>query len=426
MDRLRVQHELNDTFTFRQNARYHHLDWLHHTLTYGSASADPVTGANTIVSRSASGGTDDWNQFTIDNQMEGRFSTGAAEHTLIGGVDFQYRKRDYQWGYAGVPSINIAAPQYGGFDYGSVVLGTSDLQQTSARQTGIYLQDQVAIGKLDLMAGLRYDWAKTDIDDRLAGDNDQHYKDGAVTWRAGARYTFDNGIAPYVSYATSFEPSLYMPPAGVDAFSPTTAGQFEVGVKYAPEGTGLLLSAAWYDLRQKDVVAGAWDPVAGQMVYSQIGKIHNRGLELSARAEITDSLSLVSAYSYIDSEIGESVTSGEVGKMPARVPKHQASLWMTYDVDQGPLEGLTLGGGLRYIGSSWGNNTNTFKVDPVTLFDAMVSYDFGAKQPDWKGLSLQLNVKNIGDERYVASCASAYACFYGEGRSIVATLKKTW
>jgi iron complex outermembrane receptor protein len=174
------------------------------------------------------------------------------------------------------------------------------------------------------------------------------------------------------------------------------------------------------------VVAGAWDPDLGQTVYSQVGKIHNRGIELSARAEVTNNLSLIAGYSYIDSIVKESVNTSEVGKMPSRIPQHQASLWATYTADEGALEGLTVGGGLRYIGTSWGDGGNSFKVGAVTLFDAMASYDFGAKSPDLKGLSLQLNVKNIGDERYVASCASAYACFYGEGRSIVATLKKEW
>ena len=419
------KHEFNDNLTFRQNARYHHVDWLHHTLVYGSASPDPVTGNNTIVSRSASGGTDTWNQFTIDNQVEATFSTGAAEHTLLGGVDYRYRTRDYVWGRASGPSIDLADPRYGDFDFSSLTLATSESQDLTARQVGVYLQDQVEIGGLNLLAGIRYDRAKTEIDDRL-GTSDQSYEDGAFTWRAGALYAFDNGLSPYISYATSFEPALYMPPAGSSAFSPTTAGQFEVGVKYAPEGSGLLLTAAYYDLRQKDVVAGAWDPTLGQMVYSQVGKIHNRGIELSARAEVTDSLSLIAGYSYIDSIVKESVNAGEVGRTPARIPQHQASLWATYTADEGALEGLTVGGGLRYIGTSWGDGGNSFKVGAVTLFDAMASYDFGAKNPDLKGLSLQVNVKNIGDERYVASCASAYACFYGEGRSIVATLKKEW
>lgn len=419
------KHEFNDNLTFRQNARYHHVDWLHHTLVYGSASPDPVTGNNTIVSRSASGGTDTWNQFTIDNQVEATFSTGAAEHTLLGGVDYRYRTRDYVWGRASGPSIDLADPRYGDFDFSSLTLATSESQDLTARQVGVYLQDQVEIGGLNLLAGIRYDRAKTEIDDRL-GTSDQSYEDGAFTWRAGALYAFDNGLSPYISYATSFEPALNMPPAGSSAFSPTTAGQFEVGVKYAPEGSGLLLTAAYYDLRQKDVVAGAWDPTLGQMVYSQVGKIHNRGIELSARAEVTDSLSLIAGYSYIDSIVKESVNTGEVGRTPARIPQHQASLWATYTADEGALEGLTVGGGLRYIGTSWGDGGNSFKVGAVTLFDAMASYDFGAKNPDLKGLSLQVNVKNIGDERYVASCASAYACFYGEGRSIVATLKKEW
>lgn len=419
------KHEFNDNLTFRQNARYHHVDWLHHTLVYGSAGPDPVTGNNTIVSRSASGGTDTWNQFTVDNQLEATFSTGAAEHTLLGGVDFQYRTRDYKWGRAAGPSIDLADPRYGDFDFSSLVLATTDLQDLTARQAGVYLQGQVEIGALNLLAGIRYDRAKTEIDDRL-GTNDQSYEDGAFTWRAGALYVFDNGLSPYVSYATSFEPALYMPPAGASAFSPTTAEQFEVGVKYAPEGSGLLLTAAYYDLRQKDVVAGTWDPDLGQTVYSQVGKIHNRGIELSARAEVTNNLSLIAGYSYIDSIVKESVNTSEVGKMPPRIPQHQASLWATYTADEGALEGLTVGGGLRYIGTSWGDGGNSFKVGAVTLFDAMASYDFGAKSPDLKGLSLQLNVKNIGDERYVASCASAYACFYGEGRSIVATLKKEW
>lgn len=419
------KHEFNDNLTFRQNARYHQVDWLHHTLVYGSLSADPVTGNNTVISRSAAGGTDDWKQFTIDNQLEAKFSTGAAEHTLLGGLDYQYRTRDYVWGRAAGPSINLADPRYGDFDFDSLVLNTTDSQDLTAKQVGVYLQDQVEIGNLNLLAGLRYDRAQTDIDDRL-GANDQSYDDGAFTWRAGALYTFDNGIAPYVSYATSFEPALYMPPAGGSAFSPTTAQQFEVGVKYAPEGSDLLLTAAYYDLTQDDVVAGAWDPVAGAMVYSQIGKIRNRGVELSARAEVFDNLSVIASYSYIDSAVKESVNASEVDRMPARIPQHQASLWATYSPDQGALEGLTVGGGLRYIGTSYGNGANTFKVGAVTLFDAMASYDFGAVNDDLKGLSLQVNVKNIADERYVASCASAFACFYGEGRSIVATLKKQW
>lgn len=420
-----LEQKLTDAITFRQKARYHYTDWEHRTLVYGSTGSDPATG-HVIVSRSASGGEDIWRQFAIDNQLQADFATGPAEHTLLAGLDFRYRTRDYTWGRTSAPSLDLNDPQYGGAAYRGLVLTTSDLQDLTAKQTGVYLQDQVEIGRLNLTAGLRYDWASTDIDDRLASNNDQSYDDGALTWRAGALYAFDNGFAPYVSYSTSFDPSLYTPEAGQKAFDPTTAQQFEAGVKYAPEGTDLLFTAAYYDLRQQDAVQGAWDPTLGRSVYQQIGEIHNRGVELSGRANLASGVSLIASYSYIDSEIVDSVSTGEIGKMPARIPQHQASLWGTYKFSGNALEGLTLGAGVRYIGTSWGNNTDTFKVDAATLFDAMANYDFEAFNPDWKGLSLQVNVKNIADTRYVASCANAYACFWGSGRTVLATLKKSW
>lgn len=421
-----LEHAVSDALTLRQNARYHQVEVTHHSLIYGSASASPTTGADTIFSRSLTGGTDDWRQITVDNQAEYRVATGLAAHTLLAGLDYRHRTRDYTWGRnRNVPSIDVANPVYGGFDFSSLDLTTTDDQDLTAEQFGLYLQDQIDIGGFSLLAGLRYDRASTDIDDNF-NDLSYAYDDNALTWRVGALYTFANGIAPYVSYSTSFEPSLYAPEAGAPAFDPTTARQVEFGVKYAPEGTGLLLTAAVYDLRQKDVVMSAWDSNLGRSVYSQVGEVHNQGLELSAKAELDENLSMVASYSYIDSTIEDSVTAAEIGRTPARVPAHTASLWADYRFTEGAVQGLGLGAGARYIGTSQGNNTNSFEVPAVTLFDASASYDFSALGGSWQGVSVQVNAKNLTDETYVASCASAYACFYGEGRTVVATLKKRW
>ncbi|WP_083198221.1 TonB-dependent siderophore receptor [Pararhizobium polonicum] len=420
------EHEINDTFTVRQNARYQSLQYEQDTLVWGYTSPDPLTGFNTIVNRVASSGTDKVNQFVIDNQLQANFDTGAAQHTLLAGFDYRYLSREYRWRRSwDAPTIDLTNPQYGGFDFGSLDFDPSSTEDTKAKQAGLYLQDQIEIGQLNLSVGGRYDWAKTDIDDLLNSKN-YAYDDHAFTWRAGAIYNFDNGIAPYVSYSTSFEPSLTAPGAGKAAFKPTTAEQYEVGVKYAPEGSNILLTAAYYDLTQNDVVMGKWDSTLGESVYSQIGKIHNRGLELSARGEVYDNLSLIASYAYIDSEIVDSLETDTIGKMPARVPGHQAALWANYAFASGPLDGLTAGAGVRYIGKSWGDDQNSFSVDAATLIDASLSYDFAAVNPDWAGISLKLNVKNLANKTFVASCANSTACFYGEGRTVTATLKRTW
>lgn len=421
-------HEIDEVFTVRQNARYHEVDFDQYTLTYGSAALSPISGARTQIGRIAGGGggKDRWGQFGIDNQLQAEFDTGPLSHTLLAGLDYRTSSRDYTWGRNfTVPPIDLADPRYGTIDYGAVVLNPTDDLNLDARQTGLYLQDQVAIGRLDLMAGLRQDFAETDIDDHLRGATTS-YSDDALSGRVGAVYTFDNGIAPYVSYSTSFEPSLQVAPKGQAPFSPTTAEQVEIGVKYAPESASTVLTAALYDLTQNDVVIGAYDPAAGAFVYRQIGEIHNRGLELSARSEITESLSLIGSYAYIDSEIVDSPDAATVGKTPARIPAHQASIWGKYTFLSGLPEGLSLAAGVRYIGKSHGNDANTFEVDAATLLDAAVTYDFGAIRSEWKGTTLQINAKNIADKTYVASCANAFACFYGSGRSVMATLKSEW
>lgn len=419
-------HSFNEIFTVRQKVRYHEVDMRQSTLTWGAGTPDPMTGYNTLISRIAASGEDIWKQFTADNQIEAKFNTGMINHTVLAGVDTRTRKRDYIWKRdRHTPSISLTDPEYGGFDYSSLELPVSSLEKLNARQTGTYLQEQAEIGRLNLMGGVRYDWADTDIDNRLDAIG-YRYKDEAMTWRVGALYAFENGISPYVSYSTSFEPAVTTPAAGQDAFDPVTAHQVEVGVKYAPAGDNVVITAAYYDLVQKDIVQGQWNPAIAETVYEQIGKVHNKGFELSARGEITRNISLIGAYSYIDSTIEDTLTLSELDKTPSRIPKHQASVWGVYDFVGTKAEGLKLGGGIRYVGKSWGDNANTFEVPDVTLFDAMLSFDFGVWNKELEGLSLQINGKNLADKRYVASCANAFACFYGDGRTVTASLKKTW
>ncbi|MFD2237925.1 TonB-dependent siderophore receptor [Aureimonas populi] len=420
------EHRLNEAITLRQNARYFRTAKDHYSLIWGSPSLSPITGANTSISRIASGGPDREHHVTIDNQMQAEFTTGALAHTLLGGLDYRYDKTDSLWYRSrDVPAIDLAEPVYGNIDFSSLNFTAVTDRVRKVRQAGLYFQDQIEVDNWTLLLGGRHDWASTDTTNRLSGI-EENFDDNDFTWRAGAVYTFDNGLSPYASYSTSFEPVLQSPNAGEPDFDPTTAEQFEVGLKYAPAGMNMLLTAAFYELTQKGVVQGVWSSDLGQTVYSQIGEIRSRGVELSARAELAQGFSLVGGYAYLDSQITESANASEVGRTPARTPAHTASLWGTYAVQHGALEGLKVGGGLRHIGTSYGNAANEFKVDAVTLADAMVSYDFGYLDARFEGVELQVNAKNLADTRYVASCASNTSCFYGSGRSVVATLRKTW
>lgn len=410
-----AEHRFDNGITLRQNARLTDIDTAYQTLTWGALQADGKT-----ITRTGSGGTEDMRQFVIDNSVEAKVDTGPLEHTLIGGVDYRYSVVDYAWGYdRTVPSIDWTNPVYNVTSL-NLSSGRSDTK-TKASQVGIYLQDQIEVGRLNLLFGGRHDWATTDIDDNLSGTTTS-FDSSATTGRAGAVYDLGWGFRPYVSVATSFEPVLTAAPTGSDPFDPSTAVQYEAGLRFAPEGYGFDVSAAVYQLTQQNVLyretsASPWQ---------QTGEIRTRGFELEGKAEITDNFSLIAAYSYTDQEVTESAQANILGKTPARIPINQASIWGKYQFDGGPLAGLGLGLGLRYIGDSWGDATNTFKVPDTLLLDASLSYDFGALDKDFENVSLQVNATNLTDEFYTASCASTSACFVGGGRTVTATLKYKW
>jgi iron complex outermembrane receptor protein len=97
-----------------------------------------------------------------------------------------------------------------------------------------------------------------------------------------------------------------------------------------------------------------------------------------------------------------------------------ASTWLSYDVKSGPLDGLTIGSGVRYVNGVTSDRLNTHTLPSYTLVDMAVGYDFS--KLGLKGFSAQQNVNNLTDEDYVATCNSLYYCYYGAERSIVGSV----
>ncbi len=135
--------------------------------------------------------------------MEFQTRTGALQHTFLAGIDIQRSDSSWEYLLGGADSLDVTNPQYG---QPVGPLGPVINNNQTLRQTGIYLQDQIEAGGLRGVFGVRHDWATQDTDNLLAGSSAER-SDSATTYRAGLLYMFDNGVAPYASYSTSFEPS---------------------------------------------------------------------------------------------------------------------------------------------------------------------------------------------------------------------------
>jgi iron complex outermembrane receptor protein len=207
------------------------------------------------------------------------------------------------------------------------------------------------------------------------------------------------------------------------AFKPTTGEGKEIGIKFMPRGTNLMLTAAAFDIQQNDVLT----PNPNNPFYSvQTDSARVRGFEFEVRGNVTREFEVVGGYSRLDPKVTSSI-AGNTGKYLPNVNLDQASLWGKYTWYEGKLAGFGVGAGVRYVGENYGDSRNTIFIPSYTVFDAAISYDFVYARPDLKGLRAQVNVRNIADTYYVTSChAGLPYCGLGLGRSVLGTLTYAW
>ncbi|AYM19817.1 hypothetical protein At15955_48320 (plasmid) [Agrobacterium tumefaciens] len=420
------EHEVDDTWTIRQNLRYSYIGTdTQRVQPYCPAACNP-----TAFYRYAWAFPESARAVTVDNQAIGHFQTGDVAHTALFGLDYSYESSRYEESALSpiFTPFNGLDPVYGATAITRPPIATRIDQDRS--QTGLYAQDQMEWNNFVFSLGGRYDWANTDTRTRTSvADNQVDQRDGKFTWRAGLVYNFDNGLSPYAGYSTSFNPASGTDRLG-NAFEPTTGEQFEVGVKYQPNGSNSFVTLSAYHLTQDNVLSP--DTTPGFTNYSvQTGQVRMRGVELEGKAEITDAFSVLASYAYTDSEITRANPNAagisNEGNRFAFVPRQQASLWLDYTLQTSTIwDGLSFGGGARYTGQTFGDNANKFDIPSYTVFDAAVRYDFGKADPKLEGLKASLNVSNIFDRKYVSTCIAATGCYWGEGRTVYATLKYSW
>ncbi|EQA1623142.1 ferrichrome porin FhuA [Enterobacter asburiae] len=422
-------HEFNDTFTVRQNLRFAENKTSQNSVYGYGVCTDPANSGNKqcaalapsdkghYLARKYVVDNEKLQNFTVDTQLQSKFSTGEVDHVLLTGVDFMRMRNDINswFGYDdSVPLLDLYNPVNSDFDFSSKDPATSGPYQILNRQkqTGLYVQDQAQWDKVLVTLGGRYDWADQESYNRVTNTTSKR-DDTQFTWRGGVNYLFDNGVTPYFSYSESFEPASQTDAQG-KLFSPSKGKQYEAGVKYVPNDRPIVVTGALYQLTKTNNLMA--DP-AGSFFSVQGGEIRARGVELEAKAALSASVNLVGSYTYTDAEYTTDTTYK--GNTPAQVPKHMASLWGDYTLFDGALSGLTLGTGVRYTGSSYGDPANSFKVGSYTVVDALVRYDLA--RVGMAGSNVALHVNNLFDREYVASCFNTYGCFWGAERQVVAT-----
>ena len=345
-------------------------------------------------------------QMAFDVRLRGEFMTGPIEHELLAGVQHQNVFTDSDTAYlANFRTLNAFDPQY------ENVPTVEEVRQFKGNgprnfidSTGYYISDQLTLGNLVATAGVRFD------DVSNAVENGSTQNDDATSLSFGLLYRGPAGIAPYASYAESFQPVVGIDTVTNEQLKPQEGRQYEVGVKWQPTGVNALVTLAAFDIE----VSNLPNPealVGGNSQQEGISKV--RGVEFEANAMV-GGLRIDGNVSYLDAEDpnGLPLTS---------ISDWQASLFALYEFT-GALDGFSFGGGVRYVGGNESNGisalTNTlltYRVDGRTVGDLSAGYDFGP-------FELRITARNVTDEDYFSVCLVRGDCYPGERRSINGSL----
>ncbi|MFQ1827256.1 TonB-dependent siderophore receptor [Aeromonas veronii] len=405
-----LAHQLNQTWELKQNVRFNYNDLLLRQ-TYIFPTYEGTTASRGLVYRD--GNT---KSATMDNQMVGYWNTDSTEQTLLLGVDLQRHVNEgVEADNYAMGSINTMNPDYSGFP--GFDESTATHQKSAKGQSGLYAQHQIRWDDRWLLTGGgRFDYVETH---NINTSKDERQYDHELSLSGSLMYLADNGLSPYFAYAESFEVLPGINPNTKSSYKPLKGKLYETGVKYAPAFLDGYINLALFDLAQTNSLVST-----GSGQQTQAGEVTSQGIELEGSVQVTDALRLTAAYTYTDAKTND---TGSGDRRASLIPRHQASFWGNYKVQQGVASGLELGTGVRYIGSSVGIGAVNADYTPIygsaevpahTVWDAMIGYDFAK---NWRA---QLNVNNLLGETYVASCD--YYCYYGEPRSVVGSINYRW
>ena len=388
-------HAFSDDWAFKSSGRYQYVKSRLGLVYISGAAIDPTVPPSTVYSRGSYSTWESNNDWVFDNQLSGKFATGPLQHELLVGIDRQVLHYDEAYGFGSAAPIDAYEPVYGTMPtpqtpetVPDVFLGRTITHQ---RQQGVYAQDQIAWAGLRVTLSGRQDWASQEAN---SGDR-QH--DSKFTYRLGALYKTVLGIAPYVSYSTSFQPQAATLVGGSLA-KPSLGRQIEGGVKYQVPGTDILLTGAYFDITQTNVLTS--DPVT--FLSTQSGKVRSRGAEVEAKAPLPYGFHLDLAFSRQSVKILQDDDPLRVGHGPETVGRGGATASLNWSPKTGPLKGLELGGAVRHVDRTYAYSS--YNAPSYTLYDALIRYDLGATNDRLSGLEVAVNATNLFDNHYLTGC----------------------
>lgn len=400
----------------------------------------------------------DWNNDNFNNYFNFDFETGVLSHKLLVGYDYfqqllvpggsQLQARGYLTAdrtgsintfdpgnadafaldeegnpIPNVPHFDLTDPTANRLrDMSNYIYQTNLFPQSRLLSHGIYIQDEMTLGRLKMLIGLRQDYFRDDLNYRT--EDEVTVRQDAFIPRLGMVYTLSPNINFYGTYVEGYQPqtaSVINDPNAGGPFDPLTSNLIEFGAKTNWLDGKLKATLAVYRLVQEGALYNANDPTNADLQV-QLGEEEAQGVEVDVIGRLLDNWSIVASYSFNDAVINESTDEAEIGRQKPNAPRHTGNVWTKYVINKGLLNGIGIGLGMNFVTERFGSIVG--EAEPplfpgYELVDAAIYY-----QAD--KFRIQVNVNNVFDKTHWVGGYDFIRAFPGAPRNVMTTISYTF
>jgi iron complex outermembrane receptor protein len=457
---LSLRHNFSDKISF--NSIYMRSNYKEDLLEHRTANSYATLGDGSLdlekVEMRVFIRKREWNNDNFNNYVNFNLQTGKVSHELLVGYDYfqqvqepggsQLQARGYlnadrtgtinrfnpanADAYAldadgnpipNVPHFDLTDPNANVLrDMSNYIYSTDLYPQSKLASHGIYIQNQMTIGDLKILVGLRQDFYQEFLDFSLP--TEERIDQDALIPRIGLVYTVNPFINLYGTYVEGYQPqssTIVNDPNAGGPFDPLTSELFETGIKSTLLDGRLSMTMALYHLTQRGALYNANDSDNPDLLV-QIGEEVARGIEFDVIGRIQDNWSLVANYSFNDATITESDTESEIGRQKPNAPRHAGNVWSKYTLTKGKLKGIGFGLGANFVTERFGSivSSDTPPVFPgYELVDMAIYYSVDK-------FNIQANINNVFNKTHWVGGYDYLRAFPGAPRNLMVTVNYTF
>jgi len=350
-------------------------------------------------------------------QALGEFDLGVPMQLATG---VEYHQQNEEWiNFVGANQIGGTVTNPGSFTLvNDLSTASKDHRDVTMKSYGPYAQLDVELNEnLTTTFGLRKEFYSAEFERVPLGGGAatlaETERDSKFSKSAGFVWKAVPEVSVYGSYADTFQAqNIYTGRSNQVNQDPQEGRQYELGLKWSTLDDRVLITAAYFDIKQENVI----ETVNGEPVLT--GGVNTDGFEFSLTGNPMPGWNIRASLGLLEAEI---VSQNETdGNRPRNVPETTANLWSSYEF-QDPahsLRGLGIGAGVSHVGNRYGDSQHSFELGDYTLVDAGVWYYLPVGSSS--SLRLDLGVKNITDEEYYTASGGTYRVSVGSARTLFA------